>query len=54
MSKDVQELVQKDAGTEDEEDIEPSPAIEILAKEELVLTKTPAVAQPTPEKAILT
>ena len=33
MSKDVQELVQRDAGTEDEEDTEPLPVVENPAKE---------------------
>ena len=28
MSKDVQELVQKDAGTKEDEDTEPTPAVE--------------------------
>ena len=45
MSKDVQELVQKDAGTEEDEDTEPTPAVEELA---LVA----AIAQPTLEKTI--
>ena len=50
MSKDVLELVQRDAGIEDEEDTEPSPAIEHLAKEEPTPIWTSAIAQPTPEK----
>ena len=44
MSKDVQELVQKDAGTEDEKDIEPSSTIENLAKEEPTSAETSAIA----------
>ena len=47
MSKDVQELVQKDAGTEEDEDTEPT-----LAVEEPALAGTPTIAQPTPEKTI--
>ena len=47
MSKDVQELVQKDAGTEEDEDTEPMPATE-----EPVLVETSAIAQPTPEKTV--
>ena len=47
MSKDVQELVQKDAGTEEDEDTEPTPAVE-----EPALAGTSAIAQPTPEKTV--
>ena len=47
MSKDVQELVQKDAGTEEDEDTEPT-----LAVEEPALAGTPAIAQPTPKKTV--
>ena len=47
MSKDVQELVQKDTGTEEDEDTEPTPAVE-----EPALEGTSAIAQPTPEKTI--
>ena len=39
MSKDVQELVQKDTGTEEDEDTEP-----MLAVEELALARTSAIA----------
>ena len=52
MSKDVQELVQRDAGIEDEEDTEPSQTVENPAKEEPTLVETSAIAQPTPEKTI--
>ena len=45
MNKGVQELVQKDAGTEDEKDIEP-----MLAFEEPALAGTSAIAQPTPKR----
>ena len=45
MSKDVQALVQKDAGTEEDEDTEPTPAVE-----EPALAGTSAIAQPTLEK----
>ena len=48
MSEDVQELVQKDAGTEDDEDTEPTPIVE-----EPALVQTSAIAQPIPEKTIL-
>ena len=44
MSKDVQELVQKDAGTEGDENTKPTPAIEEPAKEEPALTGTSAIA----------
>ena len=47
MSKDVQELVQKDAGTEEDEDTEPTPVVE-----EPALAGTSAIAQPTPEKTV--
>ena len=47
MSKDVQELVQKDAGTEEDEDIEPT-----LVVEEPALAGTSAIAHPTPEKTV--
>ena len=47
MSKDVQELVQRDVGTEDEEDTEPT-----LAVEEPTLAGTSEIAQPTPKKTI--
>ena len=47
MSKDVQELVQKDASTEEDEDAESMPA----AKEP-ALVETSAIAQPTPEKTV--
>ena len=47
MSNEVQELVQKDAGTEDEEETEPPPAVE-----EPALARTSTVAQPTPAKTI--
>ena len=47
MSKHVQELVQKDAGTEEDEDTEPTPAVE-----EPALAGTSAIAQPTPEKTV--
>ena len=47
MSKDVQELVHKDASTEEDEDIEPTPAIE-----EPALAETSAIAQPTLEKTV--
>ena len=48
MSKDVQELVQKDAGTEEDEDTEPT-----LAVEEPALAGTSAIAQPTPKQTFL-
>ena len=54
MSEDVQELVQRDAGTEDEEDIEPLPVVENPAKEEQIPTNTSTIAQPTPEKIVPT
>ena len=44
MSTEVQELVQRDVGIEDEEDIEPSPIVENPAKEEPVPTKTSTLA----------
>ena len=44
MSKDVQELVQKDAGTKDDEDIEPMPTVEEPAKAEPTLTGVSAIA----------
>ena len=47
MSKDVQELVQKDAGTEEDEETEPTPAVE-----EPALAETSAIAKPTPEKTV--
>ena len=47
MSKDVQELVQKDAGTEEDDDIEPTPVVE-----EPALAGTSAIAQPTPKKTV--
>ena len=53
MSKDVQELVQRDAGTEDEEDTEPLPAVENPAKEEPVPAETSTIAQPIPKKTVL-
>ena len=52
MSKDVQELVQRDAGTENEEDIEPLPLVENPAKEEPILAETSTIAQPILEKTI--
>ena len=52
MSKEVQELVQRDAGTEEEEDTEPSPAVENPAKEEPVPEETSAPPQPIPEKTV--
>ena len=52
MSKDVQELVQRDADTEDEEDTKPSPTVENPTKEEPAPAETSAIAQPTPEKTI--
>ena len=54
MSKDLQEFVQKDASTEDEEDIESSLVVENQPEEEPVLTETPAIEQPTPEKTVPT
>ena len=48
MSKDVQELVQKDAGTEEDEETEPTPVVG-----EPALAGTSAIAQPTPEKTVL-
>ena len=53
MTKDVQELGQRDVGTEDEENIEPLLAVENLAKEELAPVETTVIAQPTLEKTIL-
>ena len=47
MSKDVQELVQNEVGTEEDEDTEPTPAVE-----EPALAETSAIAQPTPEKTV--
>ena len=47
MSKNVQELVQKDAGTEEDEDTEPTPTVE-----EPTLAETSAIAQPTPKKTV--
>ena len=44
MSKDVQELVQRDAGTEDEEDTELFLAVENLAQEEPAPTGPSAIA----------
>ena len=52
MSKDVQELVQRDAGTEDEEGIEPLPVVENPVKKEPAPVETSTIAQPTPEKTI--
>ena len=48
MSKDVQELVQKDADTEEDEDTDPTPVVE-----EPALAGTSAIAQPTLEKTVL-
>ena len=53
ISKNVQELDQRDADTEDEEDTKPLPIVENPAKEELVLAKTSAIAQPILEKILL-
>ena len=50
MNKDVQELVQRDAGTEDEEDTKPSLVVENPTKEEPAGTST--IAQLTLEKTI--
>ena len=47
MSKDVQELVQKDAGTEEDEDTEPTPVVE-----EPALAGTSKIAQSTPKKTV--
>ena len=54
MSKDVQELIQRDVGTDDEEDRETLPAIENPAKEEPVPTETSTIAHPTLEKTVPT
>ena len=53
MSKDVQELVQRDASTEGEEEIEPLPAVENPVEEEPISAKASAIAQPIPGKTIL-
>ena len=47
MSKDVQELVQKEAGTEEDDDTKPTPTVE-----EPTLVGTSAIAQPTLEKTV--
>ena len=47
MSKDVQELVQKDASAEEDKDTEPAPIVE-----EPALAETSAIAQPTPKKTV--
>ena len=47
MSKDVQELVQKDAGIEEDENTESTPVVE-----EPALAGTSAIAQPTPKKTV--
>ena len=47
MSKDAQELVQKDTGIEDDKDTEPMPAVK-----EPALPGTSAIAQLTPEKTV--
>ena len=52
MSKDIQEVVQRDTGIEDEEDTEPLPIVENLAKEEPILTETSTITQPIPKKAV--
>ena len=46
MSKEIQELVQRDAGTEGEEKTKPLVASENLAEEEPVSVETSAMAQP--------
>ena len=48
MSKDVQELVQKDVGTEEDEDTEPTPAVDGP-----VLAGTSTIVQLTSEKTVL-
>ena len=52
MSKEIQELVQRDVGTEDEEDTEPLPAIENPAKEEPFLAETSTIAQLALKKTV--
>ena len=52
MSRDVQELVQRDASTKDEEDTEPLPVVEHPAKEEPIPIETSTIAQPTPKKTV--
>ena len=54
MSKDIQELVQRDTGIDEEDDTEPLPIVENPAKEEPVPTETSARAQPIPKKIIPT
>ena len=50
MSKDVEELVQRNVGIEDEEDTEPLPTVENPAKEEPIPTKASTIAQPIPKR----
>ena len=52
MSTEVQELVQRDAGTEGEEETKPLALVENPAEEEPVLTKVSEIAEPIPEKTI--
>ena len=51
-SKDLQELVQRDAGTKDEEDTKPSPVAENPANKEAVPIETSAIAQPILEQTV--
>ena len=50
MSKEVQELVQRDTGTDGEEDTEPLHASVNLAEDEPVLVEASTIAQPNPKK----
>ena len=53
MSTEVQQLVQRDAGIEDEEDTKPLPIVENPAKEEPIPTETSAIFEPTPKRQFL-
>ena len=54
MSKEVEELVQRDTSTEDDEEIEPMPAIADPATEEPTPTGTSTIAPPFTEETNLT
>ena len=53
MNKEMQDLVQRDVGTEGEEDTEPMPASKHSAEEEPILAEASIMAQPFPIKTVL-
>ena len=53
MSVEVQESVQRDTGTEGEEETQPLPTIDNPAEEEPISAEASAMAQPIPEKTVL-